>query len=60
LWSVDVTTGRERLAADIDLSASAQTLSGFSLHPDGTRIITSVQVWPSDIWMLEGFDRSRQ
>ena len=60
LWSVDITTGRERLAADVDLSVSAQTLSGFSLHPDGTGIITSVQLWPSDIWMLEGFDRSRQ
>lgn len=57
LWSVDIATGRERLVADVELSASARGVSGFSLHPDGTRIITSVQVWPSDIWMLEGFDR---
>jgi hypothetical protein len=32
-------------------------LAGFSLHPDGTRFITSLGLWPSDIWMLEGFDR---
>ena len=30
---------------------------GFSLHPDGTRFATSIQIWPSDIWMVEGFDR---
>jgi hypothetical protein len=57
LWSVDVATGRERLVADVDVSASVRAVSGFSLHPDGTRILTSMQLWPSDIWMLEGFDR---
>ena len=57
LWSVEVATGRERLVADLDLPASAMGLTGFSLHPDGTRFATSLGLWPSDIWMLEGFDR---
>jgi hypothetical protein len=50
-------SGRERLVADVDLSASAEGVSGFSLHPDGTRLVTSVRVWPSDSWMLGGFNR---
>jgi hypothetical protein len=33
-------------------------VSGFSLHPDGMRFITSVGILPFDIWMLEGFERS--
>jgi Tol biopolymer transport system component len=57
LWSVDVATGGERLVADLDLPASAMGLTGFSLRPDGTRFATSLGLWPSDIWMLEGFDR---
>ena len=57
LWSVEVATRRERLVADLDLPASAMGLTGFSLHPDGTRFATSLGLWPSDIWMLEGFDR---
>jgi len=56
LWSIDVATGRERLVADLDVPASAMGLTGFSLHPDGTRFATSLGLWPSDIWMLEGFD----
>jgi hypothetical protein len=55
--SVEVATGRERVVADVDLPPSAMGLAGFSLHPDGTRFITSLGLWPSDIWMLEGFDR---
>ena len=47
----------ERLVANLDLPASAMGLAGFSLHPDGTRFATSLGLWPSDIWMLEGFDR---
>jgi eukaryotic-like serine/threonine-protein kinase len=57
LWSVEVATGREQQVADIDLPASAMGLAGFSLHPDGTRFVTSLGLWPSDIWMLEGFDQ---
>jgi Tol biopolymer transport system component len=57
LLSVEVATGRERVVADVDLPPSAMGLAGFSLHPDGTRFITSLGLWPSDIWMLEGFDR---
>jgi Tol biopolymer transport system component len=57
LWSVDVATSREQLVADVDLPASAMGLAGFSLHPDGTRFVTSLGLWPSDIWMLEGFGR---
>ncbi len=57
LWAVDVATGRERRVAAIDFPAATQSAAGFSLHPDGTRFATSIQIWPSDIWMLEGFDR---
>ena len=57
LWSADVATGRERLVADLDLPASVMGLARFSLHPDGTRFATSLGLWPSDIWMIEGFDR---
>jgi hypothetical protein len=56
LWSVDAATGRERLVGNVDLPTSAERVSGFSLHPDGTRIITSVGILPSDIWILEGFE----
>lgn len=56
LLRVDVASGRERLVADIELPDSTMGLAGFSLHPDGTRFVTSVGLRPSDIWMLEGFD----
>jgi Tol biopolymer transport system component len=57
LWAVDVATGRERLVTRIDLPDSTQQIGGFSLHPDGTRILTSAASSPSDIWMLKGFDK---
>jgi Tol biopolymer transport system component/predicted Ser/Thr protein kinase len=55
LWSVDVSTGAERLVGNVDLSVPALIAEGFSLHPDGTRFVTSVGIHPYDIWMLEGF-----
>jgi Tol biopolymer transport system component len=57
LWSVDVATSGERLLADVDLPVSVERVGGFSLHPDGVRLVTSVGILPSDIWMLEGFER---
>ena len=59
LWSIDVATGRERLLATLDLPSTAYGTTGFSLHPDGKRFATSIVIWPSDIWMLEGFEQSR-
>ena len=56
LWSVDVTTGRERLVGNVDLPVTAGTVGGFSMHPDGTRFATSVGILPYDIWILEGFE----
>jgi Tol biopolymer transport system component/predicted Ser/Thr protein kinase len=56
LWSIDVATGAERLTADVPLPETAGDVAGFSLHPDGTRFLTSIAKWPFDIWMLEGFD----
>jgi Tol biopolymer transport system component len=56
LWSIDVTTGAERPLADVPLPQTASQVAGFSLNPDGTRLLTSVANWPFDIWMLEGFD----
>ena len=60
LWSVEIATSRETLLAEVDLPVSVTAAEGFSLHPDGTRFITSVQQWPTDIWMLEGFARRPQ
>jgi Tol biopolymer transport system component/predicted Ser/Thr protein kinase len=57
LWSIDVATGAERLLANVPLPPTAGTAAGFSLHPDGTRFLTSIANWPFDIWMFEGFDQ---
>jgi Tol biopolymer transport system component/predicted Ser/Thr protein kinase len=56
LWSIDVASGAERALADVPLPPTVGDVAGFSLHPDGTRFLTSIANWPFDIWMLEGFD----
>jgi Tol biopolymer transport system component len=58
LYSVYMRTGADRFLAPVDLPPSADSLAGFSLHPDGTRFLTSIAKWPFDIWMMEGFDTS--
>ena len=55
LFSVSVNTGVERYLAPVDLPASADSLAGFSMHPDGKRFLTSFSKFPFDIWLLEGF-----
>jgi hypothetical protein len=35
---------------------TAGEAAAFSLHPDGTRFLTSVANWSFHIWMLEGCD----
>jgi len=50
-----VNTGVERYLAPVDLPASADSLAGFSMHPDGKRFLTSFSKFPFDIWLLEGF-----
>ena len=35
------------------------TVSGFAMHPNGARFITAIGTQRSDIWMLEGLNRSR-
>jgi eukaryotic-like serine/threonine-protein kinase len=57
LYSVNVKTGAEKYLAPVHLPASASSIAGFSIHPDGKRALTSIAKWPSDIWMLEGFDQ---
>jgi Tol biopolymer transport system component/predicted Ser/Thr protein kinase len=59
LYSVEVRTGAEKLLAPIDLPLSAARVSGFSIHPDGNRFLTSVGKFPFTIWMLEGFDQGQ-
>jgi eukaryotic-like serine/threonine-protein kinase len=56
LWSIDVNTGAESLLAPLDWPASIDNVLGFSLHPDGTRFLTSTIVSYSDIWMLDGLN----
>ncbi|HUB79542.1 MAG TPA: protein kinase [Bryobacteraceae bacterium] len=59
LFSVNVKTGAERFLAPVDLPASADSLAGFSIHPDGKRFLTSFSKFPFDIWLLEGFPAPR-
>jgi sugar lactone lactonase YvrE len=56
LWSIDVTTGREARLFEVHLPEATNRVSGFSLHPDGTRFLTSIMTFPRNIWMLEGFE----
>jgi hypothetical protein len=59
LYSIDVKTRAEKFLAAVDLPASTDGLTGFSLHPDGKRFLTSIAKFPYDIWMLEGFDQRK-
>jgi hypothetical protein len=60
LHSIDVKTGADKMLAPVDLPVSADSIAGFSLHPDGKRFLTSIAKWPFDIWMLEGWDQPPQ
>ena len=60
LYSIDVKTGADKMVASLDLPPYANEISGFSLHPDGKRFLTSIAKWPYDIWMLEGWDQPAQ
>ncbi len=60
LYSIDVKTGADKMLAPLDLPASTNETSGFSVHPDGKRFLTSIAKWPYDIWILEGWDRPAQ
>lgn len=57
LWAIDVATGRERQLAAVDLPVATETVVGFSLHPDGTKILVSGGNNNTDIWLLSGIDR---
>ena len=56
---MDVKTGAERLLTPIEFPASVGAIHGFSIHPDGKRFLTSIDKFPLDIWMLEGFNESQ-
>ena len=60
LYSIDVKTGADQMLAPLDLPVSTGSISGFSLHPDGKRFLTSIAKWPYNIWMLEGWDQPAQ
>jgi len=60
LYSIDVRTGADKMLAAVDLPASTNEISGFSLHPDGKRFLTSIAKWPYNIWMLEGWNQAAQ
>jgi Tol biopolymer transport system component/tRNA A-37 threonylcarbamoyl transferase component Bud32 len=60
LYSVDVATGVEKMLAPVDLPTSTSAMVGFSLHPDGQRVLTSIAKRRDDIWMIEGFDQPRK
>jgi hypothetical protein len=54
LVSFAIPSGQETNVAPLDLPAAA-IVTGFSVHPDGKRVITSVRKRRFDIWQLEGF-----
>jgi len=60
LYSIDVKTGADKMLAPVDLPVSTGSISGFSLHPDGKRFLTSIAKWPYNIWMLEGWYQPAQ
>jgi dipeptidyl aminopeptidase/acylaminoacyl peptidase len=59
LYQVGVTTGTEKLLSALDLPPAIGSLSGFSIHPDGKRALTTIAKWPFRIWMLQGFQQPR-
>jgi Tol biopolymer transport system component len=59
LFSVDVSTGAEKLLGALNVPAYAGSMVGFSLHPDGDRFATSISKWPYDIWMVEGIQEPK-
>ena len=57
LWELvefDVQSGNARRATELHLPSRA-TLTGFSLHPNGTSFATAIGIRRHDIWLLEGF-----
>jgi len=56
LVSIDLATLAERHMAALNLPPDTSSMSGYSLHPDGKRILTAIAKWPYDIWMLEGLN----
>ncbi|MFN7938682.1 MAG: protein kinase [Bryobacteraceae bacterium] len=54
IFSMDVKTRVERKLRDLDLPRNAN-VGGFSMHPDGKRIVTSMRKAHADIYLLEGF-----
>jgi len=59
LYQIDVATGADKLLGTVDLPGSVTGLAGFSMHPDGTRFLTSVVHGAFDIWMLDGLNPPR-
>jgi len=59
LFAVNVKTGAEKFLAPVDLPASENYLTRFSLHPDGKRFLTSVSKDQLSVWTLEGFPQPR-
>jgi hypothetical protein len=51
---MDVASGSERQAHPLAIPRGAR-VQGFSLHPNGKSILTSLGTARQDIWMLEGF-----
>ena len=60
LYTLDVKTGADKVLSPVDFPIATPGISGFSLHPDGKRALTSILKTPFEIWMLEGFDQPRK
>jgi len=57
LYSVNVKTMAEKLVSAVYFPSDPTMLTGFSIHPDGKRALTSIARTPFQLWMLEGFDQ---
>ncbi len=56
LWAVDVGSGVERKISQLAVDPQFQ-VNHVSLHPDGKRLLASIQKESSDIWMIDGITK---
>jgi len=53
LWSIDVAAGIEKKLVTLDVAIDKR-LFNVNLHPDGKRLLVTVETETSDIWTIDG------
>ncbi len=56
LWALDVAGGAERKVSQLQLGPQIQ-VTHISMHPDGKRLLVTIRMEASDIWMIEGISQ---